>query len=247
MSIWAIGDIHASKKVPETGQLTKPMDVFGPRWERHFERLETWWETLVQADDTVLVAGDTDWALHLEDALETLNRIDRWKGRKILVRGNHDYWWSSKTTNKVRKALPPSLALLHNNAFQVEGFNICGAKGSPVAGGIDWTEENAKLLNREEQRLLMSLEARDPSLATLVVLHYPPFYPSHPGSPYRSILERYDAAACVYGHLHAEAIGWGPVGEYGDTYYFLVSGDAVGFRPVLIAADGIVCAARVGT
>jgi predicted phosphohydrolase len=241
MAIWAIGDIHASRVDPTTGALSKPMDVFGPRWERHLERLEDWWTELVRPEDTVLIAGDTDWALHLDEALDTLHRIDSWKGHKILIRGNHDYWWSSKTTNRVRKALPASLALLHNNAYQVEGFNICGAKGSPVPGGIDWTEENAKLLNREEQRLVLSLDARDPSLPTITVLHYPPFYPSHPDSPYRSILERYEVPACVYGHLHAEAVGIGPVGRHGAIDYFLVSGDAVGFRPVLIARDGAVC------
>lgn len=238
MPVWAIADIHASRTDPETGLPTKPMDVFGPLWASHVERLEHWWQTLVQPADTVLVAGDIDWALHLSDALDTLQRIDSWTGKKILVRGNHDYWWSSKATNKVRKALPPSLELLHNNAIQAEGFNICGAKGSPVPGGIDWTEENAKLLNREGQRLLMSLEARDPRLPTIAMLHYPPFYLSHPDSPYREILEQYHVSACAYGHLHGDAISAGPIGCYGSIYYQLVSADAVDFRPVLIASDG---------
>ena len=217
------------------------MDVFGPGWAQHTERLAEWWDALVQPDDTVLIAGDTDWALHLDEALETLQRIDFWKGHKILVRGNHDYWWSSKSTNRVRQVLPPSLSLLHNNALRADGFNICGTKGSPVPGGIDWTEENAKLLNREGQRLLMSLQARDLELPTVVLLHYPPFYPSHPESPYRSILERHGVSACVYGHLHGEAVSAGPVGRYNSVEYLLVSGDAVAFRPVLVAANGTLC------
>lgn len=238
MSIWAIADIHASKADPSTRLLSKPMDVFGSQWEDHLDRLETAWSQEVEPTDTVLIAGDTDWALYLHDALETLRRIDSWKGAKILTRGNHDYWWSSKTTNKVRQVLPPTISLLHNNAFQVEGLNICGAKGSSVPGGIDWTEENAKLLNRELQRLQLSLEARDPKLPTIVALHYPPFYRTHTESPYKQVLETHDVSACVYGHLHGDAIGSGPQGQFGDVEYRLVSADALQFQPTLITQRG---------
>jgi predicted phosphohydrolase len=215
------------------------MDIFGTHWVNHVQRLEEAWRELVAPDDTVIIAGDTDWALHLEDAMETLARIDGWSGKKILLRGNHDYWWSSKTTNKVRRALPPSLALLHNNAFQADGFNICGAKGSPVPGGTDWTQQNAKLLNRETHRLELSLQAADPGLPIIVALHYPPFYPSQGTSPYRDEMERHQVAACVYGHLHGGA-GGGPTGRYGKIEYRLVAGDAVAFRPVLIARQGAI-------
>jgi predicted phosphohydrolase len=238
MSIWAIADIHASRTDPSTGRPAKPMDVFGNQWQEHVERLEAAWDASVQPYDTVIIAGDTDWALHLHEATETLRRIDSWNGQKILVRGNHDYWWSSKATNKVRKILPPSLVLLHNNALQADGYNICGAKGSPVPGGIDWTDENAKLLNRELQRLLISLGERDPGLPTLAVLHYPPFYPSHPDSPYRAALEGNSVSTCVYGHLHGDATRTGPSGVYGGIRYYLVSADAVDFRPVLIVPNG---------
>jgi predicted phosphohydrolase len=238
MSIWAIADIHASRTDPATGRPAKPMDVFGNQWQDHLERLEAAWQSSVGRVDTIIIAGDTDWALHLHEAAETLWRIDAWNGQKILLRGNHDYWWSSKATNKVRKSLPPSLVLLHNNALQAEGYNICGAKGSPVPGGMDWTEENAKLLNRELQRLTISLEARNPDLPTLAALHYPPFYPSHPESPYREALERHRVTTCVYGHLHGDATRSGPAGVYGGVRYCLVSADAVDFRPVLLVRSG---------
>lgn len=237
MSIWAIADIHASRTDPQSGRPIKPMDVFGPGWVDHVERLERAWNELVGADDTVIVAGDIDWALHLQDAMETLERIDTWKGKKVLVRGNHDYWWSSKTTNRVRKALPPSITLLHNNSVQADGFNVCGTKGSPVPGGIDWTPADEKILHREHQRLLMSLEARDPGLPTIVALHFPPFYRSHEESMYRETLERYGVVACVYGHLHGEASAYGPAGLVGGVRYCPVAGDAAGFRPVLVARD----------
>ncbi|HEX8919554.1 MAG TPA: metallophosphoesterase, partial [Chloroflexota bacterium] len=238
MTIWGIADIHGSSTDPRTGRPTKPMDVFGPTWENHISRLEQAWKTSVLSDDTVLIAGDIDWALHLQDALETLERIHSWPGRKILARGNHDYWWSSKSTSKVRSALPPSLSLIHNDALQAEGFNICGAKGSPVPGGMDWTEENAKLLNREVQRLSMSLQARDVKLPTIVMLHYPPFYPGTGSSPYRTLLEDAHVSACIYGHLHGSASSSGPSETCGSVKYRSVAGDALDFQPLPLARLG---------
>jgi uncharacterized protein len=238
VSLWATADIHASRTDPDTGEPEKPMDQFGLAWHRHVIRLETAWHRMVADSDTVLVVGDTEWAMHPDDAMETLRRIGSWPGRKILVRGNHDYWWSSKTTNKVRSRLPLSMELLHNNALRAEGFNICGTKGSPVPGGIDWTADNAKLLNREEQRLSVSLAAADPDLPSIVAMHYPPFYPSQGTSPFRDLLEASQVQACVYGHLHGEASRGGPSGKYGSVTYSLVSGDAHNFRPVLLARSG---------
>lgn len=237
MSIWAIADIHASRRDPETGRPVKPMDVFGPRWVAHLDRLKEAWSATVCVEDTVIVAGDIDWAMYVDDARETLLMLDSLPGRKILLRGNHDYWWSSKTTNRVRRLLPASLTLLHNNALTAEGFNICGAKGSTVPGGIDWTPQDEKILKREQQRLLLSLEARNPDLPTIVALHYPPFYPSHQSSPYRELLETYGVSACVYGHLHGDAAHSGPLGCYGGVEYFLVAGDAGGFAPVQITRN----------
>lgn len=214
------------------------MDVFGDRWLNHVERLERSWQAEVSPQDTVIVAGDIDWALHLDEARETLERLDRLPGSKILIRGNHDYWWSSKSTNKVRKALPLSVQLIHNEALQVEGFNICGTKGSPVPGGIDWTPDNEKLLNRELQRLGASMEARDASLPTLVAMHYPPYYPSSGNSVFSTLLSAQGVAAVVYGHLHGAASASGPEGLHDGVRYVLVAGDAVGFRPVQVAQDG---------
>lgn len=237
MSIWAIADIHASATDPDSGLPVKSMDMFGAEWENHVQRLEEAWRRDVAVDDTVIVAGDIDWGLHLEDAMETLQRLAALPGRKILLRGNHDYWWSSKTTSRVRRALPPGIELLHNNALQAEGFNLAGAKGSPVPGGIDWSEENARSLNRETQRLDLSLAARNHDLPTIAALHYPPFYPVHGTSPYREAIEAADVSLCVYGHLHGGG-GGGPRGRFGGIEYVLVAGDAVGFAPVRVAAEG---------
>ncbi len=237
MSIWAIADLHASRR-NASGTPRKPMDVFGPQWADHMARLERAWIREVGESDTVIVAGDIDWALRLEDAVETFNLLASLPGRKILLRGNHDYWWSSKTTSKVRVALPAGIELLHNNALEAEGFNVCGAKGSPLLGASDWTDQDAKLLNREVQRLGLSLEARNPALPTIVAMHYPPFYRSQGSSPYREVIEAAGALACVYGHLHGSAAAAGPSGKFDGVEYHLVAGDAIGFQPSLIATGG---------
>lgn len=214
------------------------MDVFGTVWSNHVERLQESWSAIVEPDDTVIIAGDIDWAMHLADAFETLDLIESLPGTKILIRGNHDYWWSSKTTGKVRARLPTNMLALHNDAISVDGFNVCGAKGSPVPGGMDWTEQNAKLLNREVQRLRMSLDNRDPALPTIVALHYPPFYPANPDSPFRLLVQQAHASAVVYGHLHGTAAASGPSGVYAGTEYRLVAADAVDFSPVRLGANG---------
>jgi len=224
VAIWAIADIHASPTDRLTGAATKPMDVFGSQWTDHVSRLETAWRAAVAPLDTVIVAGDLDWSLRLEDAHETLCLLDALPGRKVLVRGNHDYWWSSKTTNRVRRALPPSITLLHNVAVRVEGFNVCGTKGSSVPGALEWTPEDEKILRRETNRLTLSLADRHPDLPTIVAMHYPPFYLPDGISPYREMIEGVSATACVYGHLHGSDGERGLRGNLHGTEYFLVAG-----------------------
>ncbi|HZT97497.1 MAG TPA: metallophosphoesterase [Chloroflexota bacterium] len=238
MTIWAIGDIHASRVDPTTGLPEKPMDVFGPKWSNHVKRIEAAWQTSVADGDTVILAGDLDWALHLEDALPTLDMIDQWKGHKLLIRGNHDYWWSSKATAKVRCALPRSMRLIHNDAVEVEGFNVVGAKGSPVPGGMDWTDVEAKLLNRESERLKLSLAQRNPDLPSICALHYPPFYPCSSDTPYTRLMEEANVYLCVYGHLHGDASAGGPAGVHEGIRYRLVAADHLDFRPVPVARQG---------
>ncbi len=208
------------------------MDAFGPAWVDHMDRLESAWQTRISSRDTVLIAGDIDWALHLRDADFTLERLDGWKGRKILIRGNHDYWWSSKSTNQVRRILPPSIRLLHNDSIMADDVNICGTKGSPIPGAIDWSPENEKLLLRELHRLRLSLDSRAPELETIAAVHYPPMYVNSGSSPYKNLLEEYRVACCVYGHLHGEAACSGPQGLIDGVVYFLVAGDYVNFEPI---------------
>jgi predicted phosphohydrolase len=239
MTIWAIADIHASP-LDASGQAEKPMEVFGGHWRDHVERIEQAWNRSVAARDTVIVAGDLDWSLHLEDAVPTLERVGGWTGRKLLVRGNHDFWWSSGATSKVRRILPPSISLVHNNAVQVEGFNIVGAKGSTIPGSFEWTENDAKLLNRECERLKLSIAEAQPGLPIIAALHYPPFLPPAEGSPFVDILQESPVVLCVYGHLHADRAQAGPHGEYEGIRYVLAAADHTGFRPIPIVRGGAI-------
>lgn len=210
------------------------MDSFGPAWVGHMDKLEAAWQHLVGPQDTVVLAGDIDWSLYLQDAMFTLNRLHQWNGSKILVRGNHDYWWSSKSTNQVRRILPPSIRLIHNDSIAVEDVNICGCKGSPVPGGMEWTTDNEKLLRRELHRLRLSLDSRNPSLTTIAAIHYPPFFSNPGSSPYKALLEEYGVRCCMYGHLHGESACSGPKGTIDGIDYVLVAGDYVNFEPVPI-------------
>jgi len=237
MTIWAIADIHASP-LDESGEPEKPMGVFGVHWEGHVERIEVAWRSLVADGDTVIVAGDLDWSLRLGAAIPTLQRLGSWPGTKILVRGNHDYWWSSGATSKVRALLPDSIRLLHNNAFETEGFNIVGCKGSPVPGGPEWNEVDAKLLNRETERLKLSLAARDPAVPSIAALHYPPFFRNSGPSPFSVLFAETNVRLCVYGHLHGESARAGVEGNENGICYRLVAADHVGFTPVAVATDG---------
>ena len=234
MTLWAIADLHASRPHPDTGAPMKPMDEFGLSWRNHIERLESAWAETVARDDTVVIAGDIDWALHLDEAAFTLRRLSRWNGTKLLIRGNHDFWWSSKTTSRVRRVLPPTIRLIHNDCAIADDVNVCGSKGSPVPGGIEWSPQHEKLLKRELQRLRASLDSRRSDLETIVALHFPPFYPTHGTSVYKEVLEEYGVRCCLYGHLHGDAAAAGPMGRYDGVDYRLVAGDHVGFKPVPI-------------
>lgn len=237
MAIWGIADLHASRVDPGTGLPVKPMDVFGSHWRDHMDQVERNWRRSVVPGDTVIIAGDLDWGMHIEETQDTLRRIDGWPGRKVLVRGNHDYWWPSRSTNRVRRSLPSSISLIHNDALVVEGYAITGAKGAPVPGSSDWSEENAKLLNREAGRLQTSLQAAPTGLPIIVALHYPPFYPGGTETPFRALIDRHDVRMCIYGHLHGASGNTGPAGIIGRAEYRCVAADHVGFEPVLLVGE----------
>ena len=148
MAVWAISDLHLPAH-------QKPMDVFGPHWQNHFERIREDWLERVSGEDVVLLPGDLSWAMHLEEALEDLSRIGALPGRKILLRGNHDYWWSS--IGRVRRALPEGCYAIQNDSLFMDGLLFAGSRGWQIPAEPEGDSDDARIYRRERQRLEMSL------------------------------------------------------------------------------------------
>lgn len=241
--LFALADLHLSWSTPE-----KKMDVFGPLWENYMTKIEKNWRSQVQKEDLVLLPGDLSWAMHLEDALVDLEWIDSLPGTKVMIKGNHDYWWSSRS--KMTKRLPQSLHLVQNDAFTYRSLSIGGARlwDSPEFNFSPYIEvrgemkeqtlspKDEKIFSRELQRLELSLQALDPMADSRIVMtHYPPIGPDLAPSRVSALLEQYNVHVCVFGHLHSVRLGSLPYGERNGVHYHLVSADYVDFTPVRLA------------
>lgn len=225
MNVFAIGDLHLP------GGDKKPMDVFGPHWENHFERIAADWRAKVTPDDVVLIPGDISWAMYLADAAEDLRSIAKLPGRIVILRGNHDYWWSSLT--QLRCLLPENMYAVQNDALALGDVVICGTRGWTLPQANGWTAQDAKLYNREQLRMKMSLDAAK-KLADgrpiIAMTHYPPLLPEKMNTGFTELMTEYGVNRCVYGHLHGPSVGRGFSGEYGGVRYDLVSCDALNFE-----------------
>lgn len=222
MTVWAISDLHlpASKK---------PMDVFGPHWLNHFERICEDWVDKVYPDDIVLLPGDLSWAMRLEEAMEDLRRLGTLPGRKILLRGNHDYWWNS--IGRVRRALPAGCFALQNDSLLLNGLLFAGSRGWTIPGDPAGESDDARIYRRERLRLEMSLQnarARSADAPLIAMMHYPPRAEGTPG--FSDILERYGVGDVVYGHLHGAGLSQAVRGEIDGVRYHQVSCDGLGFK-----------------
>lgn len=229
MAVWTIGDLHLP-----LGR-HKPMDIFGGGWQNYVEKTEKNWRALVGTEDSVVVAGDLCWGMNLKECLPDFKFLDSLPGKKLLLKGNHDYYWT--TLGSMRRFLAEngllSIDFLHNNAFFIDGIAVCGTRG--------WFFEEQgerKIYDREIGRLAASLKAAEgfPPGKKTVFLHYPPVYR---GIVYEEILElfsRYGVTECYYGHLHGAARRGALEGEYRGVEYRLVSADAAGFAPVRVFA-----------
>ena len=228
MSLYPIGDLHLSLSA------NKPMDIFGPRWKDHVEKLRTGFSALTDQDVCVL-CGDSSWASDLDGALADFRFIDALPGRKIILKGNHDYWWTSmaKMTAFFEKNGISSISILHNNAYPYGGdAAVCGTKGWFYEESRG-TEHDKKLIAREILRLEASLQAagdRD----KYVFLHYPPKYGGYVCREILDLLEQYDVRVCCSGHLHADSLRLAFNGWTGNTRHICVSGDGIDFRPCKI-------------
>ncbi len=229
MAIYALGDLHLSFSQ------YKPMDVFGPEWEDHTEKIKKNWDRCVNDEDLVIVPGDISWAIYLKEALPDLQWLADLKGTKLLIRGNHDYWWSS--VSKVRAHLPSSVYVLQNDHFIWNDWAICGTRGwvCPGEEGFD-NEEDQKIYLREVQRLQLSLEsARRQSLpAIIAAMHFPPFNRRGQPSDFTALLEQYGVKICVFGHIHDRGRELVFQGERNGVRYCFIAADGINFSPQLL-------------
>ena len=223
MALYAIGDLHLS-----TGA-DKPMDVFSG-WQNYVQRICENWCACVAPEDTVILAGDTSWGMTLGEALPDFRLIDSLPGKKILLKGNHDYWWSSrrKMEDCFAQNHLKTLRILHNNSYEEEGVSICGTRGWMIE---EATQHDQKIGAREEGRLRASLEnARESGCEPVVFLHYPPVYQGFVSESMIGLMRQYGVRRCFYGHLHGPACRQAVEGAYLGVDFALISADHLQFR-----------------
>lgn len=227
MALFAIADLHLSLSV------NKPMDIFSG-WDNHVERLSENWTKLVSDEDTVVIPGDISWGIDLNESKADFNFINDLKGTKIILKGNHDYWWStmSKLNSFLKENRFDTIKILHNNHYRYEGYGICGTRG--------WINEtdipaDAKVLAREAGRLETSIQsALAEDLEPIVFLHYPPIYGNEYNYDILDVMYKYNIKKCYYGHLHGNAHKYAICGERDGIDFRLISGDFVQFCPIRI-------------
>ncbi len=233
MAVFAIGDLHLA------GNSEKPMDVFGSHWEHHFETISANWRETISPDDVVLIPGDISWAMQLPEAADDLRAIEELPGHKLLLRGNHDYWWSG--IGKVRSLLGPFSHALQNDAIEMNGHVFCGTRGwmfptpaQPLG------EQDEKVFLREVMRLRMSLDHAvrlSAGQPVTVMMHFPPLFADSVSTAFTDVLDEYPIDQVVYGHLHGHGIKVAFEGLRNGVMYHLVSCDALDFRPKCIIGD----------
>ena len=233
MSIFTIADLHLSHSTD------KPMDIFGPKWENHTEKIRENWQSMVKPEDTVIIPGDISWGMRTEDALADLEFIQNLNGRKIIAKGNHDFWWQTmKKLYETRDSIGAiSIDFLYNNAYVAEDYIICGTRG--------WFPENnygefdEKIVNRESERLRTSilagkkLQEENPEKEILVFLHYPPAYGDVKCERICEVIHQYGIKRVFYGHLHG-AQKSRIVHQMAGANMTLVAADWLDFKPLLI-------------
>lgn len=228
MSIFAISDLHLSFGTE------KPMDIFGKKWESYVQRLEKNWNLVVGDDDYVIVPGDVSWATYLNDAKDDFEYINRLKGKKIILKGNHDYWWTtvSKMAKFANENSFDTVSFVQNNAFFAGKTAVCGTRGwmlpAENSAGL-----NKKIFEREKLRLILSLEyaKKNSPNEIIVALHYPPVERENPNEDFLNIMKQYGVKRCIYGHLHAQAHKKAVEGIVSGIELKLVSCDYLDFVP----------------
>lgn len=220
MALYAMADLHLSFS---TG---KPMDIFGDRWSDHAQKIAQRW-CLTDADTAVL-AGDLSWAIDFSELEADLDFLSSLPGKKILLKGNHDYWWETMTKMRRLTEAHPDLSFVHNCSVSVDDVSVCGTRGWT----LEKTDEDERVLNREVGRLRASLKSAEKE--PVVFLHYPPIYGNLRCEPILSVLKEFGVRECYYGHLHGPSHALAAEGEIDGTVFRLISADRLDFTPLKI-------------
>lgn len=225
MKIFSISDLHLS------GLCDKPMNVFGAGWENHFEKIKSDWQSKVTDEDIVLIAGDVSWGTTLEEGLYDLRTLKDLKGRKVFIRGNHDFWWNGIT--KLRRAAPDdTFYFLQNDCVKFGDIIICGSRGWTCPGSADYTSDDERLYRREAERFRLCFrevnKIRAEGDRVLVMIHYPPFSQKSPSTEFTALFESERCEKVIFGHVHGEV--YFPFRSVKNgVEYILTSCDKVGF------------------
>ena len=234
MAIYTIGDLHLSFNE------NKPMSIFGENWEGYEEKVKENWTKLVKEEDMVVLPGDFSWSMYLKDTYKDFEYLNNLPGKKLLLKGNHDYWWS--TVNSMRNYIKENhfknIDFIYNNAYEFENIIIVGTRG--WAFGED--AESKRMIQREMARLELSIkngiENYGENKEIIAFLHYPPIInqniQNNEMNEFIRILKKYDIKKCYYGHLHGTAIKEAVEGEYFGIAFKLVSADAIQFNLVKV-------------
>ena len=230
MKVFAISDLHLS------GVKEKPMNIFGEVWEGHFEKISADWRAKVTDEDIVLIGGDTSWGMKLEEGMFDVARLAGLPGRKVFIRGNHDYWWSAIT--RVRTLAPDdTFFFLQNDCVKFENVIIAGSRGWMCPGSADYTEHDEKLYLREAERFRLAFsevgKVREEGDTLIALIHYPPMGIRKEETLFTRLFDENKVNKVVFGHLHGA--GFFPLRcERGNIEYYLTSCDKVNFRLVQI-------------
>ncbi len=230
MNIYAISDLHLSATAD------KPMDVFGGNWEGHFEKIKSDWQEKVKPQDIVLISGDISWAMKLTDALVDLRSLACLPGKKVFIRGNHDYWWNGIT--KLRESAPDeNFVFLQTDAVKLGEYVIVGSRGWSCPGSPDYSEQDTKLYQREGERFRLAFLEADKLAESgdkkIAMIHYPPFNLKNEDTLFTELFEKNGVEKVVFGHIHGAA--YFPLRtERKGIEYHLSSCDKTGFKLIKI-------------
>lgn len=234
MKVFAVSDLHLSINNP------KPMDIFGEVWNNYLDEISSFWEKNITDDDVVLIAGDISWAMTLENVKPDLEYLGKFKGKKVLLRGNHDYWWHS--ISALRNILPYNMYAVQNDCLRFGDLLVCGSRGwATPEPGVVQTNEDKKIYDREIIRMRLSLETmakmRGENDKVVAMTHYPPFNSKFDPSPFTKLFEEFGVKTVVYGHLHGKNARAKLTLEKNDVTYYLTSCDMISNTPVEIIID----------